>query len=458
MSPIPGFHKDDPDDPHLDRKNFGQVGETTIAIPHKWLPRDYQKAAWFALESGIKRLDLVWHRRAGKDIFSINYCATQAFQRPGVYWHILPTYRQGRKIVWEGVTRDGRPFLDHFPEELVVRKRDDEMSLWLEGGSLYQVIGADDPDRLVGANPFGVIFSEFSLIDPRVWELLRPILAENGGWAVFIYTPRGYNHAHKLHRMAMKSDWWFSQVLTVDDTKAVSDLAIHQQREEGMPEELIQQEFFCSFEAPLVGSYYGKEIELAAKEGRIGKIPHESALPVDTFWDLGMRDATAIWFHQRVAREHRLIDFEYRSGVGLSEYAKILREKPYVYGEHLVPHDASVQELGTGVSRVETAASLGIPMRIIRKLDLMDGINATRMFLRKCWIDEEKCDYGLQALRQYTKEDTGERDLNNQIVYRDKPRHDWASHPADALRTGAVGWVEPWEEHEGPLAPETGIV
>ncbi len=458
MSPLPGGakHEQDPDYPLSPRQLAGD--ETTITLPHKWLPRDYQKPAWFALENGVKRLDLVWHRRAGKDLFSINWCATQAFQRPGVYWHILPTYKQGRKIVWEGMTRDGRPFLDHFPAETVVRKRDDEMSLWLDGGSLYQVIGADDVDRLVGANPFGCIFSEYSLMDRRVWEMLRPILAENGGWAVFIYTPRGYNHAHELHTKAIKNDWWFSQVLPVTETKAVSEEVIQQQRDEGMPEELIQQEFYCSFEAPLVGAYYGQEMKLALDEKRIGKVPYDPSLPVDTFWDLGVRDDTAIWFHQYGGREHRLIDFERSSGVGLPWYAKMLREKPYVYRDHLVPHDAGVRELGTGVTRIETAQNLGLTLTVVRKIGLEDGINATRLFLRKCYIDEEKCDYGLQALRQYTKEDTGERDVHNQIVYRDKPKHDWASHPCDSLRTGATGWSPPWAADSRILAPATGIV
>jgi phage terminase large subunit len=452
---IPGFH-DGEQEPGI--LPSAKATETQIVIPNRWLPRDYQKPAWNALESGIKRLDLVWHRRAGKDIFSINYCATQCFQRPGLYWHVLPTYKQGRKIVWEGMTREGRPFLDAFPPELITRKLDQEMSLWLEGGALYQIVGADDVDRLVGTNPFGVVFSEFSLMDMRVWEMLRPILAENGGWAIFIYTPRGYNFAHDLHVKAQRNDWWFSEVLTIDDTKAVPIEVIEQQRAEGMPEELIQQEFYCSFEAPLVGAYYGHELKLAFDQNRIGKVPYDPALPVNTFWDLGMRDDTAIWFHQYGGREHRLIDFYHTSGAGLPHYVKMLREKPYVYGTHLVPHDAAVRELGTGSTRIETAQSLGVHLEIVRKIALDDGINATRMFLRKCYIDEEKCDYGLQALRQYTKQDSGERDLHNQIVYRDQPTHNWASHPADALRTGATGWAPPWDSGDKILAPQTGIV
>ena len=158
-----------------------------------WEPREYQTALWNAMEGGKKRAVAVWHRRAGKDLCSLNWTVTQALQRVGLYWHILPTFKQCRRIVWEGMTRDGRKFLDHWPEDFIVRKRDDEMTLWLANGSQWQGIGADEAssDRLVGANPVGVVFSEYAVGDPRPWDLIRPILAENGGWAMFIYTPRG---------------------------------------------------------------------------------------------------------------------------------------------------------------------------------------------------------------------------------------------------------------------------
>jgi hypothetical protein len=423
-----------------------------IDLPFKWRPREYQAAAWKALEAGKKRSALVWHRRAGKDLFAINWCACQVFQRVGLYWHVLPTYNQGRKVVWEGRTRDGRAFLDHFPghdhigEEgsPIVRKRQDTMGLWFANGSSYQVVGADEPDRLVGANPIGVIFSEWSLMSPTVWELLRPILAENGGWAVFIYTPRGRNHGYRTLRMAEKSKNWFAEVLTSDRTGVPPLEVIEDERAEGMPEEMVQQEFYCSFDAPLVGSYWGDQLQ-AMMEGerethRITSVPHEPGLPVTTSWDLGMADATSIWFHQRVGRENHLIDYYQSSGVGLEHYAKVLHEKPYVYSEHLVPHDAMMRELGTGKTRVEQARLFGLRMRVVQRISLTDGINAVRLMLPTCWIDEEKCKDGIEGLRQYTKEKiSDEAGVNGESVFRDKPLHNWASHPADALRTLAVG-------------------
>ena len=173
--------------------------DTIITLPNNWQPRPYQENLWRALESGVKRAVTVWHRRAGKDLTFIHWTACKAFERPGLYWHILPTYAQGRKIVWDGMTRDGRKFLDAFPDEVIVKKRDDEMTLWLEGGSQWQVIGTDNVDRLVGTNPVGCVFSEYPLQNPRAWDFIRPILAENGGWAVFSYTPRGRNHGYRLY-------------------------------------------------------------------------------------------------------------------------------------------------------------------------------------------------------------------------------------------------------------------
>jgi len=431
-----------------------------ITVPVDWSPRDYQMPLWEALEGGVKRACVVWHRRAGKDLFSLNWLCTQIFQRVGIYWHVLPTYRQGRQIVWEGKTYEGRPFLSHFPEETIIRQRDDEMTLWFSNGSRYQVIGADDPDRLVGANPVGIVFSEWSIMMPRVWELTWPILAENDGFAIFIYTPRGRNHGFRTLENAKKSPDWYHQVLSVDDTHAVDLKVIEEARAAGMPKEMIQQEFWVSFDAPLAGSYWGDQIEDARNDGRIGKVPWEPLAQVTTAWDLGIGDSTAIWFVQQIGKEVRIIDYYSASGVGLEHYAKVLSERPYVYRDHLFPHDAAVRELGSGKSRIEMLRSMGIKCKLVKRVSVNDGINAVRALLPKCYFDEVKCEKqkGIQALREYTKERlAGEQDADGQPIYRDKPRHDWTSHPADALRTLAVG-LKPVREHREQLHPQLAIV
>lgn len=434
-----------------------------IEIPNRWSPRDYQQELWNALEAGTKRAVCIWHRRAGKDTVSINWTATQTYERVGLYWHCLPTYKQGRKIVWDGMSREGRRFLDYFPPELIVKQREDEMSLWFENGSQWQVIGAetaDDVDKLVGANPVGVVFSEYSLMVPAIWNFIQPILAENGGWALFIFTPRGRNHGYEQYQLALKSDRWFSQLLTADDTGAVSPEDIEAAREDGMPEELIQQEFYCSWDAALAGAYYGDHMNKMKAEGRLTSVPHEPIKEVTTGWDLGIGDKTSIWFHQLVGKESRLIDYYESDGVGIEHYIKVLREKPYIYKEHLVPHDAQARYLGTGQTLYETARSLGLRMRVVPKLSIEDGIQAVRNLLPKTWIDETKCELGVRALREYTKEKIeGIVGPGNKTLFRDKPSHTWASNGADALRTLALGLRPDFAPRSrDQLAPKLSIV
>lgn len=397
----------------------------------------------------------MWHRRAGKDAVSINWCATACFRRVGLYWHVLPTYDQGRKIVWEGITYDGRKFLSAFPgfddpggkNSLVKRKRDDKMFLELINGSVYQVVGTDDVDRLVGSNPVGVVFSEYSLHNPKAYDYLRPILAENGGWAVFIYTMRGKNHGYKLLNQAKKlmqsnPKIWFCQDLTVDDTRredgspVITPEDIQAERDAGMDEELVLQEFYNSPNAGLVGSYYKKQVRAAYDDKRIGRVPWEPKLPVDTFWDLGIADAMSILYTQRIGNEIRCIDYDEDQGEGLDYYAKLLAEKPYSYGEHHAPHDIKVRELsGGGRSRFEIAASLGIRFRILPKARVEEGINAARAVFPRLYLDEVKCERFIEGVTEYTKE----WDDHKQI-FKNKPKHDWTSHPADVLRYMAMGY------------------
>jgi hypothetical protein len=427
-----------------------------VTLPYKFWPRDYQKPLWLHLEHATQRAAAadyegvqgaraacVWHRRAGKDLNMIHWAARESVGRVGIYWHVLPTLRQGRRIVWEGVTRDGTPFLDAFPESLVERKRDDEMKFFLRNGSQYQVMGADNPDSLVGANPVGVILSEWSLMDPIAWELLRPILSENGGWCIFIFTPRGRNHGFSLLKRARVDLDWFTEVLTVNETKAVSEEQIDRDRKSGMPEEMIQQEYFCSFDAPLAGSYYGELITQAEKGGRIKHVPYDSNGVVNTCWDLGVSDATSIWFYQEFHGELRFINYHYATGKGIDYYADLLRklgvDLGYKYGRHWVPHDAKARSIQTGKTLVATAKKLGLRLTVVERESLQNGIQAVRAMLPICYFDEDECETGLQGLREYTKEMLeGELDPEGNQMYADTPKHNWASHPADAIRTGAL--------------------
>ena len=419
-----------------------------IMMPYDYTPRMYQMDTWKFFMNGGKRGVGVWHRRAGKDLFGINLCATMSALRPGLYWHVLPTYKQGRQIVWEGYTREGRRFLDAFPKGSIESINNTEMRIKLKWGATYQVIGSDDPDRLVGTNPVGVIFSEYSLQDPRAWNLIRPILAENGGWAFFNYTARGKNHGWHLAKMAKDNPKWWCEVLKagsgLDGTKrpdgspVISDEIIDDDRQSGLDEATIQSEYYCSFEAPIIGSYYGLQLMALEKKHQVCNVPWEPKLPVHTAWDLGIGDATAIWMWQEYGFEKRFIDYYECSGEALSHYAKVLKEKPYVYGKHWCPHDVKVRELGTGKSRKETLASLGINVQIVPMHGVDDGINAVRNMLPKCYFDTHNCDQGLSALRSYRKEKDEGRSDGTREFYRNTPLHDWTSHGADAFRYAAM--------------------
>lgn len=424
-----------------------------IVIPYKWKPRSYQLECWryFQGQEEGKRGVAVWHRRAGKDLFAINLIQTKVFERVGTYWHLLPTYKQGRAIVWNGFTRDGRAFLDHFHPDLIQGKPNTtEMRVTFTNGANYQVVGTDDINSLVGTNPIGCVFSEYSLHDPGAWEYIRPILAENGGWALFIFTARGRNHGYRLLKMSRENPKWFSQVLVAgnngtkrdDGSPVISDEIIEEERKSGMPEPMIQQEFFCSFDAPFVGAYYGDQMmRLEREEHLLPNISYDPRLPLDTYWDLGVNDTTAIWFVQPLHNEYRIIDFYQASGEGLPHYAKLMRGQvegyermgDYVYHQHWAPWDIVVREFSTGKSRIEAAKELGIKFRTVKKHEVDDGIEMVRSILPRCWFDNGCCTRGIEALRQYRKEWD-----DKMKCFKGHPLHDWTSNPADAFRTFAM--------------------
>jgi hypothetical protein len=299
-------------------------------------------------------------------------------------------------------------------------------------------------NSLVGSPPIGVVFSEFALADPSAWGYLRPILAENGGWALFITTPRGRNHAATFYEAAHQDPTWFSEQLPATDTSVFTwdQLEIEHRellREYGPDdgEARYRQEYLVSFDAGVMGSYYGSLMEAAEKEKRITKVPHQATLPVHTAWDLGIGDATAIWCIQLVGQEIHVIDYIENSGVGLDWYVRELDKRPWKWGEHILPHDAKARELGTGRSRLEVLISLGFHRyQIVEAQKVEDGINALRMILPRMWFDAEKCVRLVSALQNYR------RSWNDGLrTYSDRPLHDWTSHACDAGRMFALANV-----------------
>ena len=403
-----------------------------IEIPHNFLPRDYQLPILKAIEGGVRRAICVWHRRSGKDKTFLNLMVREMFQRVGAYYYYFPTATQGRRILWDGRDRAGFKFTDHIPKEIRKNTNNVEMKIELVNGSIFQILGTDRSE-VVGPNPVGCVFSEFALQNPQVWDYVRPILVENEGWAIFNFTPRGMNHAYDLWVRALDNKKWYTSLLTVTDTGAISQEDIQEEIDAGMRPELVEQEFFCSFEYGLEGAYFLKELNLARKEGRVRSLPIDD-IPVYTFWDLGMDDSTSIWFAQFWHQEIRLIDYYEASGEGLQHYARMLKDKGYLYAEHWGPHDIEVRELGTGLSRIERAKELGIDFRVVpRTDDILDDIEQTRRIMVRCYWDEDRTRQGLACLQSYRKEYDEKRK-----IFTDRPGHDWAAHGADAFRTLAV--------------------
>lgn len=411
-----------------------------IRLPNNWDPRPYQMRAWTALEAGIKRALLLWHRRSGKDDISMHWTACAAMQRVGNYWHMLPKANQARKAMWDAVNpHSGKRRIDEaFPVELRDTTREQEMFIRFKNGSTWQVLGSDNYNQLVGSPPIGLVLSEYALSDPAAWNYLSPILVENGGWAIFPYTPRGKNHGHLLYKINQRNPDWFVERLTIEDTGIFTEADMERERREGKSEEFLQQEYYCSFEAPNEGAYYGRMMAKAWSQKRITKVPVEPSIDCETYWDLGMDDSTSIWIMQSVGRELHFVQYYENSGESLGHYINWLKDwaeqHEVRFSRHGMPHDIEVRELATGKSRREIAMSLGLkPITVAKQLPVSDGIEAVRKVLHRCFFDEVNCGPGISALTEYAKD----YDEKNR-VYRNNPRHDWSSHGADAFRTFAV--------------------
>jgi len=395
-----------------------------IVIPYK--PREHQKA----VHNKLKRFNvLVCHRRFGKTVLCINELLKRAMQntltRPR-YYYLAPTYSMAKRTAWDYV----KEYTGVLPD---VTYHETELRADLPNGARIQLLGCERPDSLRGLYIDGVVLDEVAQMPPRLWtEIIRPALSDRNGFMIAIGTPQGHNSFHQLFDHALHQKDWYAEIFKASETDIISELELNEAKAL-MPEEIYDSEFECSFDSAAIGSIYSKGLNKAEEDKRITKIPYDTSVKVNTYWDLGMADKTAIWFVQQKGSAFHIIDYFEDSGESLEYYTTVLDEKKYIYDTHYLPHDANVRELGTGVSRVETAQSLGMRTSIVPKLSVEDGINAVRMVLSRCWFDHEKCKHGLDALRQYRWASNERGELKNKTV------HDWTSHSADAFRYFAVG-------------------
>lgn len=445
-----------------------------ITLPHQWEPRHYQKPAWNSWLDGCNRQLLIWHRRAGKDDLNLRQHAVAAHNRVGTYWHMLPQYAQARKAIWDAVNpRTGKRRIDEaFPPQIRASTRDNDMFIRFKNGSTWQAVGSDNYDALVGTPPIGVTGSEWALADPTAWAYLSPILAENGGWASFITTPRGNNHVKKMvdqHKGNVfhpqtNPRGWFTQILTATDTGAISLEAIEAQREEyaalfgkEIADLLIEQEFYCSFNGAMIGAYWGAEVAAADREGRIKTFEIDSRYPVHTVWDLGKAANNPIWCFQVIPGEPgpRIVDFYRPETDDLEDWCKWLNDKGY-HGNDYVPHDILHQNWGDKRTRAEMLKSHGRKPRQVgggKVASVAEGINAGRQTIKVAVFyagdDErgERVELGIEGLKNYRREWDG--DLK---VFRTNAVKDWAEHIGSSFRYLGLAWKE--EKVEAPPPPK----
>lgn len=398
--------------------------------------RDYQQKIWDTLIKGnIRRSFILMHRRAGKDVFCLQYLIQEAIDVPGNYWYILPQQNQVRRAIWEGITKDGDKYLSFIPEQVIDKISDMEMKVYLKNGSIISFIGGDRYDSLVGAGIRGAVISEYALQRPNLYDLaIEPMLRETKGWVLFNTTPRGNNHAKEMYEFLTKEMQEgrsaYTCKLTVDDTGGVvTKEDIDEERRRGKPEELIQQEYYCSFAGALQGAYYADMLNNCP----LGDYPYDERYPVHTMWDLGVSDTMAIWFVQFVEGTIRVIDYYENHTYGLGHYAGIVLDKKYRYAGHHLPHDGTHRQLTLdekAQSIQNQLMRLGLEnIDIIpRTTDVYADIQAVRGILPLCRFDN-KTKIGYGCLRDYRRE----YDDKNRC-FKETPLHDYTSHASDAFR------------------------
>jgi len=425
-----------------------------IQIPYNFTPRDYQLDVFQALDgvegkedTRCKRVFLMWHRRCGKDTMSAAYMFKEMFANPGIYYYFFPNYSQGKKVLWE--QREIMSMLYGFhdyrnygkPGSLIKTVNNQELKIELMNGSVFRIVGTDNIDTIVGTNPRGCVFSEYSLQDPKAWEYISPILAYNKGWAIFNGTPRGKNHFYHMYNNVKYSKNWHVSVMQTlypeeeNYTGLISNEMIDMEREAGKDEDVIAQEYGCSFSAAAKGSYYNDLIERARKQERVGEFPHEDSRWTETAWDLGYDDSTAVWFFQRLGSKIIVTDYYENHSQPLDHYIEMLQLKGYRYNTHHLPHDAGHTNYQTGKTTADLfdeclkSSRIGGRVNLLPRKNVQAGIDLTRHMFSRFWFNEGTTSKGLELLSLYHKRYDEKRQ-----VFLPQPVHDHSSHCADAFR------------------------
>ncbi len=428
-----------------------EIEPVTFRFTPRWYQRDLFKA--MNPRTGPAKLHgcLIWPRRKGKDLTGLNFTVLKALKRRGAYYYFFPTYRLGKRVIWDGMDDQGIPYRDYIPGEIVEDENETELQITLTNGSMIYIMGADKIDRAArGTNVVGVVYSEFRDISPIVRRTIAPILGNNNGWELIITTPRGHNHLYDLTQLiasdpVLNAEWYYSkhtvETCAVDANDLAKSLAhIDLLRREGVPEEWIQQEYYTSFEGFQEGSFFGDALNRAYKEERICELPYLTHLPVNTACDLGTGMSFVTWYWQECRDWIHFIDYEELSEGGIPEFRKQLDQKPYIYGYHFAPHDAINTDVGSGLTRMETAQDLGIDWLKLPKIKRVgDRINAARIMFPRTKIDTGRCEVGLSRLLNYRREYDEFHEVYKEKEVRDKNSHGGAAFCYAAMGVSDVG-------------------
>lgn len=402
--------------------------------------------------NNLRYIIRILHRRAGKDAEAVQLIHMAALRYPALYFYLLPKINQARTVIWEGRGKDGRKLMDCIHNKFILHDHQTTMSRYLTNGSIIRVAGSDNYEALIGSNPRGIVFSEYSLCHPNAWHFLRPILAENQGWALFNYTPRGMNHGYQLYMENKDNPDWSTARLSVDDTvdnkgnKIITPEIIESERRAGMPESLIQQEFYCDFSAAVIGAYFSDEIKVTMAEGRICDFKIDPSVPVHSSWDLGVDDKNVIILWQREGPTFKAF-YHYENSrksmfFYIDELARIQQQFGFKrWGNHFAPHDIMVQEYGPGKTRFQQAMEKGFRFTVVPKVLNTEGIQCIRYMFPNLMFHAKHTRTLLDAIREHKSE----YDFDKK-VFGKNPVHDWTSHSIKALQYFAVGFMNYYDQ------------
>jgi len=426
---------------------------TIIRLPNNWKPRDYQLAAWRYMQNGGKHAELVWHRRSGKDELGLHFSAVAAFKRVAQYWYMLPEYSQARKAIWDAINpHTGKKRIDEaFPIELRQTTRNDEMKIIFKNGSSFQAVGSDDPSKLVGSPPAGIVYSEWALSNPATRAYLRPILMENGGWQIFNTTPRGRNHAYTTLEAAKRNPDSFAQVLDATQTGIFTPEQLEAELQsyindfgEDFGRSKFEQEYLCSFDAANLGAILARQLTISERAGKIADDVQfdPDGQPIQISADLGRRDTATWWFWQPVVGGYNIIDYDSGFGIDAEEWAERLHKRLCKYelsgkrsplGCIWLPHDARTKTFSAKESAIEIFLKYfgSSKVDITPSTSIADRINAARVIIPRVRFHATNCKVGLDGLRAWSY---AYNDITK--TFGSSPLHDWASHDGDGFSYG----------------------